>query len=180
MQLDQMCILETERLILTLPDIEHSNDVFEYSSDKGFCKHISALPPESVRDSEAFIKSLIKDNNSGKRCYWMIHLKETNNVIGTIGYIFDDSQNIYTPQIGYGISRKQWGKGVFNEAAIAILRYGQDTLGIKNVFVVTRSDNKRSINGAKKLGFTDYKIISDYYISDGASYDAHVLIKECV
>ena len=97
--------LETQRLLLVPPNEDAAKDVFSYSSDPMFCRYVDTEPPQSPQQSLAYIRQLIKDNTSHKRCYWMIHLKESHKVIGTMGFIFSYPQRHHVLEFGYCLSR---------------------------------------------------------------------------
>jgi RimJ/RimL family protein N-acetyltransferase len=163
-----MMQLTTDRLDLIPPEISFSEDVYTYSIDPLFYSLIGAKKPESIAQSQKFVEMLINDNDTRKRCYWMIAHRLENKVIGTIGLIFAKQNYI---EIGYGLSADFWGQGLFSEAATEVLNYADQTLRIAELFVRTRADNIRSIKAAEKMGFKSIKQYPDFYVQNGRYFD---------
>ena len=156
-------ILETNRLLITSPTIQYAEDIYEYSRDTKFCEFLTTNPPNQIDESIKFIKNLVSDNSSGKRCYWMLLLKKEKKAIGTMGFIFHNQQKVGDAEFGYGIGRKYWGKGIFKEAAMEIINHGFNILELNKIRVRTRIDNIASIKAVEKLGFTKMNVLKDYY-----------------
>jgi [ribosomal protein S5]-alanine N-acetyltransferase len=59
-----------------------------------------------------------------------------------------------TPEVEltYAINPFYWGQGFATEAAKAVLRWGFDTLGLKQIVAVTAPDNAASRRVMQKLG----------------------------
>lgn len=157
--------LETERLFLIPPNEDAARDVFEYANDPIFCEHLDTNLVEDIDECSAFINKLIFDNNSQKRLYWMIALKESRKVIGTLGYIFSYPRHHKVVEFGYGLGVKYWGTGMFQEAAQAAINFGFSTLNLRKIQVLTRAKNIRSVNALKKLGFQQEGILVGFYES---------------
>ena len=160
--------LETKRLFLKPPIIEYAEDVFEYSNDKLFNEYITSKPAKHVSESENFLKNLINDNINNKRCYWAIIEKECGKCIGTLGFIFSFALQHKVVEFGYGLSRKFWGLGIFQEAAAEVLKFIFYSHNFKKVQVLTREDNISSIKSIEKLGFKrEGNLISFYETENG-------------
>ena len=168
-------VIETEGLVLTPPNFDVVEDVFRYSSDEKFCNYIDADPPQYISESRAFISQLISDNRSGKRCYWIIQMKDSGEAIGTIGFLYSFSTRHQVVEFGYGLATNHWGTGLFSEAADVVIRYGFIKLGIQKIQVFTRSTNLRSINSVRKLGFQEEGLLRRFYAIRGGRADCLVL-----
>lgn len=168
-------MLETNRLLMTSPTIQYAADTYEYSSDSEFCKYLATNPPSHINESIEFLKNLVSDNSSGKRCYWMLLLKNEKKAIGTMGFIFNNQQKIGEAEFGYGIGKKYWGKGLFKESAMEIINHGFNILGFNKIRVITRIDNLTSIKAVEKLGFTKMNVLKDYYNTSSGKFDSVIL-----
>ena len=149
---------------ITVPDIEigpdlrlrllkesDASDVFNYSSDPEFCRHLKANPPESIQQSMDFINWILTEIEQGKRCYWGIEFQGV--ISGTIGLLNFDNHSL-SAEIGFGISRELWGKGIINQCLHAIIDYAANTLCLTKLLIGTDKNNVRAIEFAKKSGFT--------------------------
>ena len=156
-------VLEGERIALFPPDVRFAEDVYKYSKDPEFCRYIDAAPPDSLADSTTFLENLEGDNRTGRRNYWMIRLKDTGRVIGTIGLIFDDNDKLSPLQMGYGIGRDWWGSGLFQEAVALVASYAFDVLARSRIDVLTRKENIKSVKGIEKAGFRHEQVLEGFY-----------------
>ncbi|MDL2236606.1 GNAT family N-acetyltransferase [Christensenellaceae bacterium OttesenSCG-928-K19] len=60
---------------------------------------------------------------------FVIVLKETSKVIGSIGLIKDPKREYdECRMLGYAIGKHYWGRGIMTEAVQAVLKHGFDTL----------------------------------------------------
>jgi ribosomal-protein-alanine N-acetyltransferase len=96
--------------------------------------------------------------------------RKNNTVIGWCGFgplEFDPGQI----ELFYGISYPEWGKGYATEAAGAMLRYGFETIGLKEIVAVVNHDNLASKRVIEKLNLIYRKNIHglepEYNIYDG-------------
>ncbi len=84
--------------------------------------------------------------------YWVIVLKETNTVMGTICYWnldFDATQ----AEMGYELHPKFQGKGIMREAALKVLEYGWNEMQLETIIAFTKLDNLKSISLLEKFNF---------------------------
>lgn len=154
--------LETERLLLLPPNESAAQDVFEYAKDPIFCEHLDATPVEDIDESSAYINKLISDNSSQKRLYWMIALKESKVVVGTLGYIFSYPRQHKVAAFGYGIGVNYWGMRIFPEAAQVVIKFGFTKLGLRKIQLLTRAKNIRSVRAVKNLGFQQEGVLASF------------------
>jgi len=82
---------------------------------------------------------------------WAITLKGDDTAIGTVAS-YEKRQGKVT-EIGYMLSRAQWGHGYATEAVAALIDL-LFTEGQRRVFADTDPDNAASIAVCKRLGFT--------------------------
>ena len=127
-----------------------------------FCRHIGAQPFVSEQQAAAFVDGMITDNNNRKRLYFLIHHNADQKVIGTVGFIFTWGERNRTAEIGYGVSRDYWGKGVF-KAAIDELMTWTSVRRIAKLIALTAERNTNSCRALEKYGFTKDGRIDNFY-----------------
>ena len=66
------------------------------------------------------------------------------------------------PELVYGVSKSNWGRGLATEAAKASLRYGFEELGLERIVAVTRHANEASKNVLIKIGMSYEKEVTHY------------------
>jgi RimJ/RimL family protein N-acetyltransferase len=140
-------MIETERLLLrefTLADLD---ELARLRSDPEVMRYIGEQSKEKVSQRLAYYISHYESHGFGM---WAVIDKERREMIGWCGLIFLDG----TPEVevGYGIARSHWGKGLMTEAARASLRYGFERAGLKRIVAVAMPENTASRRIMEKLG----------------------------
>jgi RimJ/RimL family protein N-acetyltransferase len=101
----------------------------------------------NTENEKKMLEDLAKDHN-----YSIIDL-ETNEAIGTCGFLKIDSIN-QTANAGIFIGNKNyWNKGYGTEALSLLVDYGFKALNLHNVMLEVASFNKRAIRSYEKIGF---------------------------
>jgi RimJ/RimL family protein N-acetyltransferase len=154
-------IIETERLILrptTLDDAEaayHVNkdpEVNQYTGEGGF---------DSIADvAEILKKSTLADYVKYGFGRMAVVYKPENKYIGFSGLKY--LPELDTVDIGYRFAKKYWGMGIATESARPFIKYGFETLNLKEIIGLTMPENKASSNVLKKLGFK-YEGMVEYF-----------------
>ena len=131
-------ILETDRLILrplTLADAETA--YYGWTSDAEVARYVSWLPHHSINNTIEWLKEIEwKRDDAGNiapssKYIWGFVLKETNELFGSAGLIWEESRQLF--QVGYNIMKSHWNNGYTTEAMRAVLNYAASNLGLKRV-----------------------------------------------
>lgn len=86
---------------------------------------------------------------------WAAEERETGKFMGFIGLSEQKLDGIaFTPciEIGWRLDKSFWGKGYATEGAIEVLKFGQEHLGISEIFSFTSKLNLPSLNVMRKIG----------------------------
>jgi [ribosomal protein S5]-alanine N-acetyltransferase len=145
-------ILTTERLILRCLEPNDAPALRTLRSNKSVNQFLDRPKSTTLRAAQRFIQNILFVISSQQSFYWVITLKETNKVIGTIGYWnLDPDEN--QAEIGYELHPKFQGKGIMQEAVLKILAYGWNEMQLKTITAFTRFDNLKSISLLEKFNF---------------------------
>lgn len=103
----------------------------------------------NVENERKFVSELSGNHNYG------IVVKETNELIGTCGFIHVDAIN-RSAETGIFIGNKNyWHKGFGFDAMSLLIDYGFSYLNLHNIFLQVYSFNENAINCYRKLGFKE-------------------------
>jgi RimJ/RimL family protein N-acetyltransferase len=113
--------------------------------------------------------------------WWAAELKETGTFIGFIGLAVPGFEAHFTPcvETGWRLAAEYWGRGLATEGARASLRYGFETLGLREIVSFTTVGNGRSRRVMEKLGMT-HDPADDFdhpRIAEGHPLRRHVLYR---
>ena len=143
-------IIKTERLIIRRFCMADSMNCFSFmSDDKGM--HLDGCKPFHTMDDEYWERMKLFEQRAGQ---YVIVLKSTNEVIGTINVFDDNSRAVESKEIGYAISPKHQRNGYAFEAISSILNLLQKDLLLDMVVAGVLPENTPSIKLLEKLGFS--------------------------
>lgn len=144
--------LETERLLLRSIDSSDVDDLFEVLSDPDVAENDYFYPVETKEEALSFIKRYKQEIEDKEEITWGIILKENQKLIGTccLGDFDEDAQR---SEIGYSISKAEWGKGYATEACRKIIAYGFKKIKLNRIEATITPGNDASIRVLEKLGF---------------------------
>lgn len=164
-------VLMTQRLSLRRLVENDRELVFLLRSDDRVNFFINRAKPNSIADALEFITARNKNADEGVSIQWAISLKGSPDLIGTV-CLWNFSSDEKTAELGYELHPDFHGKGLMNEAAGVVIKYGSDSLHLNNIEAFTHRDNNRSTKLLKKNGF---KLIPGRYDEDNSFNAVYVL-----
>jgi len=124
--------LETPRLLLRAVSMRDTKDLYEYSKDPEVAQYVLWDAHESIAQTRAYLRFILRQYRNGEPTSYGIVLKETGKVIGTIGFMWLNIEN-RAAEVGYSLSRDYWNRGLMTEALEAVLRFSFDRLKLNRV-----------------------------------------------
>ncbi|MDO4484127.1 MAG: GNAT family N-acetyltransferase, partial [Clostridia bacterium] len=112
--------LETPRLVLRKMTMQDAADIFEYAQDERMTKYVLWDAHKTIADSREYLRCMRRMYRDGMPSSYGIVLKETNKVIGTIGFMSYSPDN-RCAEVGYSLGAAYWNKGLATEALRAVL-----------------------------------------------------------
>jgi RimJ/RimL family protein N-acetyltransferase len=82
--------------------------------------------------------------------WWAIEEKQTGQLVGSVGAFFREQSTVL--EMGWNTYRAFWGKGIANEAAMAVLNYVFEVRREPKVRALISSGNESSRRVAERLG----------------------------
>lgn len=143
--------LETERLRLRKLTMRDAQDIYNYSRDPLVAKHVLWDAHRSIGESRAYLRYMLRKYRMTEPASWGIELKSTGRIIGTIGYMWIQTDNA-AAEVGYSLSRLYWGQGIMTEALHAVIDYAFTALKLNRIEAIHEIDNPASGAVMKKCG----------------------------
>lgn len=143
-------ILESTRLHLqpfAKPDIERLHAFWTEPGVRKYLWDDVVISREQVAD---IVANSIHDFVANGLGHWVITFKGESELVGWAGL-----RHFGAPpevEILYGIVPQYWGRGLAVEAALTVLRYGFETLGLHRVYAGTDPPNTASVRVMEKVG----------------------------
>lgn len=152
--------LETKRLILRSWVEEDAKSLYKYASNP----EVGPIAGWPVHTSVENSRDIIKNVLAVKETYAVV-LKETTEVVGSVGLMIGDKSNIGIAddegEIGYWIGVPFWGQGLIPEAVRELIRHGFLDMGLKKIWCGYFEGNIKSKRTQEKCGFQFHHIEKD-------------------
>lgn len=143
--------LETTRLTLRPMTMRDAPDIFAYSRDPEVARYVLWDAHQSLGDTRAYLRFILRQYRDGSPSSWGIVLRETGRVIGTIGYMACSLEN-RTVEVGYSLARACWNHGLMTEALQAVINVTFDQLSINRIEAMHDARNPASGHVMRKCG----------------------------
>jgi [ribosomal protein S5]-alanine N-acetyltransferase len=173
--LQQFPQLETQHFRLRQLRVSDAPALFAYFSDDDVVKYydpnFSALT--DIQQALEFIEHTHQAFSQGNGFRWGISLKDTDTVIGTIGY-HSWVKSFFKAEIGYEISRTYWRQGVVTEAIRPVLAFGFQQLQLNRIEAFCDEENVGSYRVLEKSGFTREGTMRDSCVMNGSYRDTRI------
>lgn len=142
--------LETERLVLRMPQAGDFDAWAAFSADPETMEHLGGVQSRPV----AWRSICTMTGAWHIRGFSMFSVieKATGLWIGRMGPW--QPEGWPGTEVGWGIVRERWGRGYATEAAVAVMDYVVDQLGWTEIIHTIVPDNVKSQAVARKLGST--------------------------
>jgi RimJ/RimL family protein N-acetyltransferase len=142
-------VLNTERLILRMPDVSDAGDLVRLAGNIKVASMMTGMPhPYARGDAETFIRRIAEPNRAG--CTHALEEKTTAAFLGCAGLSLDAEGRM---QLGFWLGEPHWGKGYATEAAHALTDHAFEKLNLDRLFTRCRVSNSASRRVIEKCGF---------------------------
>lgn len=178
--LDLLPILETDRLLLTIPDIDAAPRLLTYATENE--AHLAPFEPSRPKDffSLSFWRRRIevhRDEFLRDRSMRLVILRRDDPygpVVGHCNYSNFIRGAFQACYLGYSLDHRHQGQGVMREAIAGSLSYVFGALRLHRVMANYLPTNERSGRLLARLGFVVEGYARNYLFINGA-YRDHVL-----
>ncbi len=145
-------MIETERLLLRRWREEDVGPFVAMNEVPAVIEHLPG--PVTAAQARALFAAQNALVESAGCAFLAMRLKETGELIGFAGVRPQDFAAPFAPchEIGWRLALPFWGKGLALEGAVASLRHGFDTLGLREIVAITVPANIRSRRLMERLG----------------------------
>lgn len=152
-------MLETEKLLHRRFTTDDLDKLIEMRVDADVMKYLGGNKmqnPEALKDRLDFYISCYEKGIGMHAIIW----KKTSEMIGWSGLQPLEGSNEI--EVGYGMIKDFWGKGIGFETGLFWLKYGFEKTGLERIVAVADKDNVGSWKIMEKLGMKYEKTESHY------------------
>lgn len=156
--MQKLSILETERLILQLVNIEDAEFILELYNSPNFIKFIGDRNLRTVKDAENYIKEKFLPHVVKYGFGSFVILRKSDlKKIGNVGIYMRDGLNV--PDIGFSFLPQFEGKGYGFEASKKLMEVAFSEFDLKKISAITTKENISSQKLIEKLGLKYQSIV---------------------
>ena len=156
-------MLETDRLLLRLPQLSDAEPLLALYSDPEAMHFIGGVHPDAAADPTFVVRQWVDRWEQNGFGHFVVERREDGAVLGRTGLVVWDTRDWRIknaseagehaqPELGWALARAFWGHGYATEAARAVRDWGRADRGIGRLVSVIAPDNLRSQRVAQKLG----------------------------
>ena len=162
--------LETSDLVLRKPSLKDAGDIFRYASDPEVARYVLWEPHRSLAETRSFVRFLRSRIRAGYPSSWVVFLKKTGEVIGTIGFIWYSETN-RSAELGYSFSREHWNHGYATQALGAVIDASFASLPVNRLEAQHDVRNPARGRVMEKCGLRQEGILRDRIVNKGEYVD---------
>ena len=87
---------------------------------------------------------------------WAVEVCGAQPFVGFVGLSVPQFETLFTPcvEVGWRLSRDEWGRGYATEAARAAVQFGFDRIGLNEIVSYTVPENQRSRRVMERIGMS--------------------------
>ena len=143
--------LHTPRLCLRKLTMHDAPDIYHYSRDTEVARHVLWDAHRSISESRAYLRYMLRRYRNHEPASWGIEYKQTGEIIGTIGFMWIQSDNS-AAEVGYSLSRDYWNRGIMTEALQAVIAHGFGSMNLNRIEAQHETTNPASGAVMRKCG----------------------------
>lgn len=144
-------MIVTERLWMRPLCVADAEFVLRLTKEPAFIENIGDKRLRHKKDAETFLTRGVWTNQPIPGYGQFLVLRKEGDIpVGVCGLLYREMLHI--TDVGFAFHSDYWGHGYASEAAKAVLLYGQQQLGIEEIFGLTGRENLRSIRVLESLG----------------------------
>lgn len=172
-ELDRFPEISTERLILKQLTHEYLDPVFRHFSNDEINRFTDTDNAKSPEDAAELIQWGLGIFEKRFGILWGIFDKQEDTFLGEVNYVLRMGTDAipHRVEIGYDLTRSNWGKGYMTEAFSAAIRYIFSLEHINRIEAVIHPDNLRSRKVVEQQGFAKEGILREFCVKNGVYWD---------
>ena len=169
-------LIKTDRLILRPFREQDAEELHCILAQEGVLRYFPTTDPPPLDRVQKLIAKQLEHWDKHGFGWWAVEPKSEGELIGWNGLQYlPEMEEI---EIGFLLSKPNWGKGLTTEGAREGLKYGFETLELETIVGIVHPENIASQRVLEKLGLTfnneaEYFGMSVYrYVIDALSYSS--------
>lgn len=152
-------ILKTDRCLVRETTPEDVEDFYHIYSDPAITRYMENLYPEIEQEKQYIREYIEKVYTFFEFGVWTVVERENGSVIGRAGFAFREGYE--EPELGFIIGVPWQRQGYAEEVCRAVMKYGWEILGFRQVQAMVEPENIASLRLCGKLGFMEKEKVTE-------------------
>lgn len=167
--------LETKRLILRkFNNDDYINMYNNWAKEKEVARFMPWSSHKNTEETKNIIDLWISKYENSNEYNWVIEIKESNEIIGTITVVKQSESNDCC-EIGYASGTKYWGHGYMPEALKRVIKFLFEEVGFHRIEAKHATENPNSGKVMQKSGMTyEGTLKQKFKLNDGTYVDTKI------
>jgi RimJ/RimL family protein N-acetyltransferase len=159
-------VLTTQRLVARAPVPADARLLFEHTRDPEVSRYMTWRPHAALEETEAFIAACLEEWHAGRSQTYVLAFRATT---GTPIGVLEARPGPHGVEVGYWLSRVQWGRGLMPEALAAVAEAAFALPGVFRLQAPCDIDNRASARVLEKSGFVREARLERYSVHPNLS-----------
>ena len=158
--------LQTGRLRMRPPRMEDAEAIYKgYAQDEQVTRYVIWSPHSSIEVTREFMRRCTRVWEEKSAFPWVIIRRDENYVLGMVEFRIEG----HKADLGYVLSRPEWGKGYTTEAVQAVVSWAVEQPSIMRVWALCDVDNIASVRVLEKVGMEREGVLRQFIIHPNVS-----------
>ncbi len=144
--------LKTSSFILGSLTKSDAEQIFKLRSDPRVNQYLDRPIMNNLDEANLFIESRLNDLEKNRGVIWSIRSHDSGPMMGSI-CLWNFNNEDQCAEIGFELLPEYQGKGVMQEALVALIEYGFNKINLNKIQAMIHPKNFASMNLVKKAGF---------------------------
>ncbi|MBW4559700.1 MAG: GNAT family N-acetyltransferase [Mojavia pulchra JT2-VF2] len=144
-------LLHTQRLSLRPCQIDDLDSLHQLWTEADIRRFLFDDRQISLEEAQSFIEASLESFTNYGYGLWLFFEHHTDQIAGFAGLLHSSQES---PSLIFGTRPQLWGRGYATEAALSVLRYVFDVLGLARVVADVNEPNKASIRVLEALNMS--------------------------
>jgi ribosomal-protein-alanine N-acetyltransferase len=144
-------------------------------TDPEFGRYVPVNGVPTLEGELDFLRGVEREAREQPRRQWHLAItwRDGDELLGMVRMKLDDGWH-RSADLGYGVRRDHWGRGIATDAAATLITFGFDRLGLHRVWATYHPENLASGAVVRKLGMQEEGRLRDHRLVDGIWRDSIV------
>ncbi|NAW65805.1 GNAT family N-acetyltransferase [Photobacterium halotolerans] len=168
-----MLELTTQRCVLRPLTLSDAGALFDIFSDPDVMRYWDSSPWQTIEEANDYIQASKPSLDEPEKLVLGIYEQPGQQLLGKC-MLFNIDQYSRRAELGFGIAKAHWGRGIVNEVGFALIQFAFQEMQLNRIEAEIDPDNTGSAKVLTRLGFSQEGYLPERWIVDGRMSDSAI------